>query len=746
MRFPLIKQLDGMDCGPACLRMVAAFHGRKFDRERLRDLCSIGKAGVSMLGISEAADRIGLRSISVSIPFTRMRDQAPMPCIVHWEQNHFVVVYKVTKKWVYVADPETGLIRYTIQEFMRGWIPSRPNPTEEDKGLALLMEPTPEFYRGPANESDDAETQRRGISFFFGYLRPHKKLIAQMVVGLLLGLVFSLIFPFMTQAVVDYGIGNLDLNLITVLLIGQVMLVLSETGISFIRGWIMLHMGSRISISLIADFLNKMLKLPTPFFDTRTTGDIMQRIEDHGRINSFLTSNTLDTIFSMLSFFVFAGILAFYNLVILGIFVGFTVFSVIWIALFLKRRRMLDQKTFAIDAKEQDNIVQLVAGVQEIKIQGLEQQKRWEWEAIAAQRYKLSVQKLSMRQTQRVGLVFIGQIRRILISFVAARAVIAGDMTLGMMLATQYIVGQLSSPVQSLMSFMNTAQDAKLSLERMQQIYDQKEEDDYLVNKLQVFPPERTVTLQNLSFSYAGAGAKPVLTDINLQIPEGHVTAIVGPSGSGKTTLMKLLLGIYQPSKGRIYIGRSPLDQFDGRRWRARCGIVMQDGFIFSDTIARNVACDREDIDPARLAGAIHLANLEEFIDGLPLGYETRIGENGQGISGGQRQRILIARSIYKNPEFLLFDEATSSLDASNEHTIMANLNNFSRGRTSIVIAHRLSTVKNAGQIVVLDKGQVVEIGNHNQLVAKRGMYFNLVKNQLELDSADSLPQPTAAF
>jgi ATP-binding cassette subfamily B protein len=745
MRFPLIKQLDGMDCGPACLRMIAAHHGRKFDRERLRELCSIGKAGVSLLGISEAAERIGLRSISVSVPFSRLRDQAPLPCIVHWEQNHFIVVYKVTKKSVYVADPEAGLIRYTVEEFLRGWIPGRPNPSDEGKGVALLLEATPDFYRTQERAGDDRESQRKGMRFFFGYLRPHKSLMIQLVVGLLVGLVFSLMFPFMTQAVVDYGIGNHDLHLISILLIGQLMLAFSETGISFIRGWIMLHMGSRISISLIADFLNKMLKLPTQFFDTRTSGDIMQRIEDHDRINRFLTSSSLDTIFSVFSFFVFAGILAFYNLVILGIFLGFTVLSVFWLLLFMKRRRVLDQKTFAMDAKEQDNVVQMISGVQEIKIQGLEQQKRWEWEAIAAQRYKLSVQKLSLKQMQRVGLVFISQLRRILISFVAARAVIGGDMTLGMMLATQYIVGQLGSPVNNLISFMHSAQDAKLSLERMQQIYDQEEEEDYVVNKLRVFPPERTLTIHDLSFTYQGAGAKPVLSNINLQIPEGHVTAIVGSSGSGKTTLMKLLLGIYQPTAGKIYIGRTPIDQFDSHSWRDRCGIVMQDGFIFSDTIARNIACGSAAIDPARLSGSIRLANLDEFINSLPLGLQTKIGEDGQGISGGQKQRILIARALYKNPEYLLFDEATSSLDASNEHTIMSNLANFSKGRTSIVIAHRLSTVKSAAQIVVLDKGRVVEIGNHSQLVAKRGMYFNLVRNQLELDSVQATAHNASA-
>ncbi len=737
MKFDVYRQLDGMDCGPACLRMVAAHHGREYTLEYLRELCSIGKGGVSMLGISEGAETIGLRSLAVKLPFKTLRDEVPLPCIAHWRQEHFVVVYEIKDGKVWIADPERGKVALSERDFLDGWLSHKPGANENDEGVLLLLEPTPAFHQvADKGEDKDKDQNKRGLSYFYSYLFTHKKLFIQLAIGLFVGMVLELIFPFLTQAVVDYGIGNQDLNFIYVLLAAQLMLSFSSAFVDMIRSWILLHVGSRISISLISDFLNKMLKLPLSFFDTRTSGDIMQRIDDHDRVRRFLTSSSLTAAFSVLTFFVFATVLAFYSLKILLVYLVMAALNVGWLAFFMKRRRVLDFKRFELDGKEQDNLVQMISAAQEIKIQGIEKEKRWEWEAVSARLFKLSMQRLALRQYQQVGSLFIGQLRNILITFLAARAVIQGDMTLGMMLSTQYMIGQLGSPIRQLTGLLHQAQDAKMSLERMQEVYHHKEDEDYTQQKLHHFPAARTLTLQNVSFRYPGAGREDVLRQINLTIPEGKVTAIVGASGSGKTTLLKLLLNLHQPREGAIYLGNSPLNSFDGRGWRARCGVVMQDGYIFSDTIGRNIACSAETPDPARLQGAVQLACLQDYVGKLPLGLETRIGDDGQGISGGQAQRILLARAIYKNPEYLFLDEATSSLDAKNEYAIMHNLGRFMQGRTVVIIAHRLSTVMNADQIAVLDAGQLVELGTHDQLVWHKGTYYDLVRNQLELGAA----------
>ncbi len=729
MSFPLYQQLDAMDCGPSCLRMVAAHHGRQYTLEYLRDLSAIGRGGVSLRGISEGAETIGMRTLAASLPFKTLRDDVPLPCIVHWDQNHFVVVYKVTRSRVYVADPESGLLTYKRRDFLRGWIPHVQDPTDETRGILLLLEPTPTFME---HEGRDA-AEKRGLSFFYSYLLPHKKLLFQLVIGFLFFSVLELVFPFLTQAVVDYGIGNQDMQFIYVLLAAQLMLTFSQGIGDMIRSWIMLHVGSRISISLISDFLNKLLKLPIAFFDTRTAGDIMQRIEDHERINRLLTSGSLDVVSSVFRFFIFGTVLAFYNLPILGVYLGITVVSACYLLLFLKRRRVLDTKQFSLDAKEQDKLVELVTASQEIKIQGIEKEKRWEWESINARMFKLAIQRHILRQTESGGTLFLSQIRNVLVVFLAARAVISGDMTLGMMLSTQYMLGQLSSPIRQLTSLIHSGQDAKLSLERMQEVYHQKEDEDYTRKKLHHFPESRSLALRDDTFRYPGAGNKDVLKNVHLEIPEGKITAIVGASGGGKTTLLKLLLNLYLPSSGEIQLGQTPLRAFDSRAWRDRCGVVMQDGFIFSYTIGRNITCHGENPDRMALHEAVTLANLDEWTSSLPNGLDTKIGNDGQDISGGQKQRLLIARAIYRNPEFVFLDEATSSLDARTEYAIMHNLANFVRGRTVVVIAHRLSTVKNADQIVVLDGGEVAESGTHDQLVAARGSYWELVRNQLEL-------------
>jgi ATP-binding cassette, subfamily B, bacterial len=730
MKFPVLSQLDAMDCGPTCLRMVAAHYGRVFERESVREICSIGRGGVSLLGITEASERLGLRSLAVSLAFKVLREEVPLPCIAHWEQNHFVVVCEITRDKVVIADPARGKLVYSHAEFCQGWVPQSTGFNENTKGILLLLETTPAFFERP----NEPAREENAIPFLSSYLRPHTKLFRQLGLGVAVVIVLDLIFPFLTQTVVDLGIGNLDLNLIHLLLLGQLMLVFSQVAIDITQGWILLHVGTRISTSLIADFLHKLLKLPLSFFDTRTTGDIMQRIQDHRRVNTFMTSASINVVFSVFSFLTFAVILGFYDLGILALFVCLTGFSVGWVWLFLKRRRLVDQKRFAVESRENDKFIELVAGVQEIKIQGLERQKRWEWEELSVRRFKISSQTLLLKHGQRIGATFIGQLRNLLITYLAARAVIHGHMTLGMMLSTQYIVGQMGSPIQRLIDFMQQAQDARLSLERMQQVYSQKEEEHWSQSLITTFPASRTLLLRDVSFRYAGAGQQNVLSRINLSIQENKVTAIVGASGSGKTTLLKLLLSIYRPSAGAIYVGGNPLEAFDTAMWRRRCGVVMQDGFIFPDTITRNITCTTGVINPLVLQAAIQFANLDEFVRSLPQGAETKIGGDGQGLSGGQKQRILIARAIYKNPEYLFFDEATSALDAKNEQVIMDNLREFTSSRTVVIIAHRLSTVRRADQIIVMDRGEIVEHGDHTALVRGRGIYFRLVRNQLDLE------------
>jgi ATP-binding cassette subfamily B protein len=714
-----------MDCGPACLQMIARHYGKNYRLERMRDNCFLTREGVSLLGISDAAEKIGFRTTGVKITFEQLCE-TPLPCIVHWKQRHFAVVYEIKKGRVRVADPAHGLIKYTQEEFLNGWLSSRHGG--EDTGIALLLEPTPEFYQHDGEKND-----RTRLSFVLKYLRPYKKLITQLFLGMLLGTLLQLIFPFLTQSIVDYGINNNNLSFVTLILIAQLTLFIAQTAVEFIRSWILLHISARINISIISDFLIKLMKLPIGFFDTKMIGDLMQRIGDHSRIQSFLTSTTLNTLFSFVSFVVFVGVLAFYNLSLLAVFLVASTLYVLWIVLFLKRRRNLDFKRFAQGAAEQSNLYQLITGMQEIKLNNCERQKRWEWERIQAKLFRISVKGLALSQYQQSGAFFINETKNIVISFFAAQAVITGNMTLGMMMAVQYIIGQLNAPISQFIGFIQSAQDAKISLERLGEIHNRNDEEDATENKLQTLPDDKSFTIQNLSFHYEGSHSEAVLSDLNLHIPAGRTTAIVGMSGSGKTTLVKLLLGFYPPTKGEIAVGDTNLQNLGKQLWRNACGAVMQDGFIFSDTIARNIAVGDDRIDTARLAHALKVANLKDMIDGLPLGVNTKIGQEGHGLSQGQKQRVLLARVVYKDPAFVFLDEATNALDANNERMIMDNLTPFFAGKTVVVVAHRLSTVKHADQIVVLNKGKITETGTHAELTTLRGEYYELVKNQLEL-------------
>ena len=724
-RIPFYRQLDAMDCGPACLRMICRLYGRRFAPERLRQLCNAGREGVSMLGISAAAEQLHLHTQGVQLNFEQLC-QAPLPCIVHWQQNHFVVVYAVSRRVgrlrISVADPATGKVTYSREEFLRHWCP---NGTQS--GIALLLKPTPAF-----NEQPNDATDRWSWTAMLGYLKPYKKLIGQLMLGMLLGSLLQLVFPFLTQSIVDYGIGQRQLHFVTLVLVAQLILSATETAVGFIRSWILFFISSRINISIIADFLVKLMKLPIRFFDTRMTGDILQRIGDHDRIETFLTSSTLNVIFSLVNFFIFSIVLALYSLKFFIVFLIASLLYIVWVTLFLKKRKLLDYKRFDEAAKEQSTLYQLISGMQEIKLNNCEQQKRQEWEEIQVRLFKIGFKSLSLSQYQQSGAFFISETKNIIISFLAATSVISGNITLGMMTAIQYIIGQLNAPVNQMIAFIRSAQDAHISMERLNEIHHRRDEVQAAVGTLNELPSNHDLRLQDLSFRYDG-GTQPVLAGLNLTIPAGKVTAIVGTSGSGKTTLIKLLLGFYEPTEGDIFVGDSPLRQINMRYWRDHCGTVMQDGYIFSDTIAGNIAVGAEQINQARLLLAADIANVKEMTERLPLGFRTLIGQEGKGLSQGQKQRILIARAVYKNPDFLFFDEATNALDAHNERAIMEHLQQFFKGRTVVVAAHRLSTVRNADQIVVLHHGHIAETGTHEQLIEQRGEYYELVKNQLEL-------------
>ncbi len=724
--FSHYKQLDQMDCGPTCLRMVAKHHGRKYTLESLRKKSGINREGVSLLGISEAAENIGFRTVGVKLTPEQLFKEAPLPCIVYWNQQHFVVVYKVKGDKVYIADPAVGKVVYSKKEFLKNWLNSKID--SQDNGIVLLLYTTPKFFEQRHEKKDRLDFTR-----LIEYLKPYKNLLGQLALGLGVGSILQLIFPFLTQSIVDIGINTRDLNFIYIILIAQIMLFVGRTGVEFIRSWILLHMSTRINISILSDFLIKLMKLPMPYFDAKMTGDIMQRMEDHVRIQNFLTGQTLSTLFSFVNLLVFAVVLAYYNMLIFTVFLMSSILYIGWVLLFLKKRAELDHKRFGISSGDQSNVIQLIQGMQEIKLTNSEKQKRWEWERFQAKLFHYRVKNLSLNQYQQAGAFFINEGKNIGITFLAAVAVVNGQLTLGAMMAIQYIIGQLNSPIQQIIGFVQSTQDAHLSLERLNEIH--KQEDEEPDNKSFVYelPAKKSIEVSNLSFTYPGAGNEPVLNDIHLSIPEGKTTAIVGMSGSGKTTLLKLLLKFYPLDNGDIRIGSTNLDLISHRIWRKNCGVVMQDGFIFSDNIARNIAVGEEQPDMVKLKHAVKVANIHEFIDSLPLGFNTKIGPEGNGISQGQRQRMLIARAVYKNPEYIFFDEATNALDANNEKVIMENLHKFFENRTVVVVAHRLSTVKKADNIVVLDEGKIIEEGTHQELTYAKGAYFELVRNQLEL-------------
>ena len=729
-KFPHYNQYDTADCGPACLRMIARYYGMEYSAEMLRRHCYISREGVSMLGISEAAEYIGFETAAVKITFKQLSEEGVFPCILHWNQKHFVVCYGIEKcryggYKIHISDPASQRLTYTKDEFERCWI--GPNNGNDCYGVALMLEPGEKFGKVPE------ERKKNGLCIrsFWGYLTPYRSMIGQLMLAMLVGSLIQLVLPFLSQAMVDQGINGRDMDIITMILMAQLFFFMSTLSIDYIRSWITLHMNTRIDISLIADFLIKLTAMPLQFFDSRMTGDILQRIGDHGRIKNFLLGNSIRIVFSMINFLVYLCILAYYNMTVLGIFVAGNALYVAWVSFFMRYRRELDIKRFSQSAIEQSKMIQLVQGMQDIKLNNCERQKRWEWERIQVQLFKIGLDGLRIEQIQQSGSVFFTQTTHILIYYIAARAVVEGGMTLGMMMSLSYIIGQVSAPISEFIGFARGFQDAKISLERLNEVHSQDDEETGIEVKRTELPYDRDIEIEHLSFSYNGSEQELALKDISLHIPAHKVTAIVGESGCGKTTLVKLLQGFYDPTRGSIRVGGTALSDINPHVWRASTGSVMQDSFIFSDSIADNIAVNAEESDRERIKYAGRIARIDDFVASLPLGYDTVIGMEGKGISQGQRQRILIARAVYKNPEYIFLDEATNSLDAINEAAIMDNLQKFYEGRTVVISAHRLSTIREADQIVVMEKGEIVERGKHQELLERKGVYYELVRNQI---------------
>ena len=724
-KFPNYQQTEAKDCGPTCIKIIAKHYGKTINTQQLRSLSETTREGSSLLGLSDAVESMGFKSLGIKLSYNKLKE-APLPCILHWNKNHYVVLYKIKKDTIYISDPAHGLITFTKKEFIQSWIGNNADENTEE-GIALLVEPTPRFY-----SEEFEEDQKFGFSFIFKYLFKYKKFIVQLIIGLLAGSLLQLILPFLTQSIVDVGIKNQDLNFVYLILFAQLFLFIGKAALEIIRSWILLHLSTRINISLISDFFIKLMKLPISYFDVRMTGDLLQRINDHKRIERILTTSSLTVLFSFFNLIIFSLVLGFYSLQIFGVFVIGSVLYFGWVLFFFKKRKELDYKRFSQVSQEQSKVIELINGMQEIKLHNAERRMRWNWEYVQARLFKVATKSLALEQTQSVGSNFINELKNMFITILSAKLVIDGDITLGMMMAISYIVGQLNGPITQLINFMRDVQDAQISIDRLGEIHNMEDEEKPGDEKITHIPENAAIKLNNISFRYTG-GLEPVLNDLSLEIPANKTTAIVGVSGSGKTTLMKLLLGFYQVDKGDIMINNFNLKNISPKEWRRNCGVVMQEGYIFNDSIAKNIAVGEDYVDKEKLAHAINVANISDYIEGLPLGYNTKIGSEGNGLSTGQKQRLLIARSVYKNPKFLFFDEATSALDANNEKVIMGKLNEFFSDKTAVVIAHRLSTVKNAHQIVVLDKGKIIEKGTHEELIKLNGSYYHLVKNQLDL-------------
>lgn len=724
-QFPWEYQMDAKDCGPACIKMIAKYYGKYYSLQYLRDLCGITREGVSFLDISYAAEKIGLRTVAVKATMENLTNRIPLPCIIHWDQHHFIVVYKTKKGKIYVSDPAKGLLSYPEEDFKDRWYKEG-----EEFGMLMVLEPMANFKQIEAHERIE---RFKSFENLLNYFTPYKKAFGILFAIMLIATGLQAVLPFISKSVIDIGIYTQDISFIYMMLIGNIVLLLSITLSNVLRDWVLLHVSTRVNISLISDYLIKLMKLPVTFFENKLVGDILQRAGDHERIRSFVMNNSLGMFFSIITFVVFSIILLIYNPMIFFIFIAGSGIYVAWIFTFLSIRKKLDWEYFELNAKNQSYWVETIENVQEIKINNYEDLKRWKWEAIQARIYRLNLKVLKINNAQSLGAQFINSMMNIAVTFYCAIAVINGDITFGVMISTQFIIGMLNGPVAQLVSFIQSAQYAKISFMRINEIHQLKDEDDSspVVSNSLSLPVDKSLYLKNVSFQYS-RNAPLVLKNITLQIPKGKVTAIVGDSGCGKSTLLKLLLRLYMPSYGEICMGDMNVNNISLRDWRAKCGCVMQDGKLFNDTIQNNIVLDDANIDYEALQKAVEVANISHEIEAMPQGYQTMIGEMGRGLSGGQRQRVLIARALYKDPDYLFLDEATNALDTINEQKIVRALNNVFKNRTVIVVAHRLSTIRQADQIIVLKAGVIIEIGNHQSLMANKQYYYNLIQSQYE--------------
>ncbi|MDR0332470.1 MAG: peptidase domain-containing ABC transporter [Dysgonamonadaceae bacterium] len=722
-RFPIEYQMDSQDCGPASLKIITKHFGKFYSLQYLRDRCGITKEGVSLLDLSTGAESIGLRSLAIKCTITDVVNSVPFPAILFWKESHFIVVYHADKKHVWVSDPAKGRIKYTHEEFRRGWYPKG-----EQQGVLLAIEPTAEFKSTKAEK----EQKKNNFMSILKYFVPYKRNFGLIFVIMLVVTLLQGMLPFISKAVIDVGIKTSDVKFINMVLIGNISILLSVMIFNVLRDWIMLHITARVNIALISDYLIKLMKLPVTFFENKLLGDILQRAQDHERIRNFIMNNSLSLIFSTFTFVVFAIILLIYNAIIFYIFLAGSILYVCWVLLFLSIRKKLDWQYFELLAKDQSYWVETVSSIQDVKINNYEKHRRWKWEEIQACLYHVNKRVLAITNAQNLGAQFIESIKNMGIVFFCAMAVIQGDITFGVMISTQFIIGMLNGPLVQFINFVVSAQYAKISFLRINEIRQLEDEEELLaIGSTTILPEKKTITLENVHFQYT-PNAPLVLRNVYLQIPENKVTAIVGGSGSGKSTLLKLLVRLYKPSYGEIKMDTMNVNAINLRQWRDMCGVVMQDGKMFSDTILNNIVLDDEHIDHNRLRNACRIAQIEDEINAMPKGFETTIGETGRGLSGGQKQRMLIARALYRDPKFLFLDEATNALDSINERKIVEALNNAFAERTVVVIAHRLSTIRNADQIVVLDKGFIVEAGNHETLMEKKGHYFALVESQMQ--------------
>ncbi|NDV64203.1 peptidase domain-containing ABC transporter [Bacteroides sp. 224] len=728
--FPHEFQMDAKDCGPACIKIIAKYYGKYYSLQYLRDLCGITREGVSLLDISYAADKIGLRSISVKVTIDDLVSRVILPAIIHWDNNHFIVIYKATVKKIYVSDPARGLVSYTYEKFKEKWYKN-----DEPYGILMALEPMANFKQIEAHEKIE---RLKSFENLLGYFTPYKKAFGILFFIMLIATILQAFLPFISKAVIDTGIRTKDVNFIYMVLTANIVLLLSITLSNVLRDWVLLHVTTRVNISLISDYLIKLMKLPVSFFENKLVGDILQRAYDHERIRSFIMNNSLGMLFSSITFAIFSIILLIFNKIIFFIFIAGSIIYVLWIFLFLRVRRKLDWEYFDLLSKDRSYWVETIESIQEIKINNYEDTKRWKWEAIQARLYKLNVKILNINNAQMLGSQFINNIQNMAVTFFCAISVINGDITFGVMISTQFIIGMLNGPVVQFVGFIQSAQYAKISFMRINEIHQLRDEDDMVsisANSMEL-PNNKSIVVKNLAFAYS-PHAPLVLKSIYLTIPEGKVTAIVGDSGCGKSTLLKLLLRLYLPSYGEICIGDMNINSVSLRQWRAKCGSVMQEGKIFNDTIQNNIVLNEERIDYEALQRATQIANIAKEIEAMPQGYQTMIGEMGRGLSGGQKQRLLIARALYKDPDYLFLDEATNALDTINEQKIVSSLHNVFKNRTVVVIAHRLSTIKKADQIIVMKDGMITEMGNHEKLMSNQRYYYELIQSQYELETVE---------